>query len=280
MATGPTHAMSGLAAWAAVTAIAADTALGTLSIKGWLVGAVLATGAALLPDLDHPESTVSSTFGQVTAAGSKLINAVSHGIYQVTRTSRDSDRDGGHRGFTHTLVFAAFAAVITTATIQTSRSWALPVLMFFFSGLAVRGIMHKWCPRNDALWITGTAIMLTYACLKWTDQTSADAAACGVAVGIGCIAHYLGDAITEQGCPILWPVPIAWRTWFPVAPPKFLRMRTGGRVEMALVGPLVTLVAVWASAIALHRAGALPMLDGVNMTPWNLIDLPDWKFWT
>ncbi|MBM7770185.1 membrane-bound metal-dependent hydrolase YbcI (DUF457 family) [Actinokineospora baliensis] len=270
MSTGPTHAMSGLAAWAAVTALAEGTAIGSLSAKGWLVGAVLATGAALLPDLDHPESTVSSTFGPVTQAASKIFNTISRGIYKVTRTKRDSKREGGHRGFTHTLVFALIATVVTTAIIQTSRSWALPVLMFFFSGLAVRGIMHKWCPRNDALWITGTALLLTYACLKWTDQTTADAAACGVAVGIGCIAHYLGDAITEQGCPILWPVPIAWKTWYPVAPPKFLRMRTGGRVEMALVGPALTVVAVWMSAVALQRTGVLPMLDGVPLTPWAM----------
>ncbi|SER80684.1 LexA-binding, inner membrane-associated putative hydrolase [Actinokineospora terrae] len=261
--------MSGLAAWAAVTALAEGHNLGSLSAKGWLVGAVLATGAALLPDLDHPESTVSSTFGPVTQAASKVFNSISHGVYRLTRTKRDSNRDGGHRGLTHTLVFALVATVVTTAIIQTSRSWALPVLMFFFSGLAVRGIMHKWCPRNDALWITGSALLLTYACLKWTDQTTADAAACGVAVGIGCVAHYLGDAITEQGCPILWPVPIAWKTWFPVAPPKIMRMRTGGRVEMTLVGPALTVLALWMSAIALHRTGVLPMLDGIPLAPWS-----------
>ncbi|WP_181399901.1 metal-dependent hydrolase [Actinokineospora spheciospongiae] len=268
MSTGPTHAMSGLAAWAGVTALATGSAVGNLSAKGWLVGAVLATGAALLPDLDHPESTVSSTFGPVTAAASKLINAISHGVYRLTRTKRDSNRDGGHRGLTHTLVFAVLAAVVTTATVQTSRSWALPLLMFFFCGLAVRGILHKWSPRHDALWITGTSLLLTYACLKWTDQTDADAAACGVAVGIGCIAHYFGDAITEQGCPMLWPVPIAWKTWYPVAPPKVMRMRTGGKVEMAVVGPVLTVVAVWMSAIALQRTGVVPFLEHIPLTPW------------
>ncbi|WP_033400588.1 metal-dependent hydrolase [Actinokineospora enzanensis] len=269
MSTGPTHAISGLAAWAAVTALAADSAIGNLSTKGWLVGAILATGAALLPDLDHPESTVSATFGPVTQAASSLLNGLSSGLYRLTRTKRDSKRGGGHRGFTHTLVFAVIATVVTTAIVQTSRSWALPLLMFFFCGLAVRGIMHKWSPRHDALWITGTALILTYACLKWTDHSDANAAACGVAVGIGCIAHYLGDAITEQGCPILWPVPIGLKTWYPVAPPKILRMRTGGRVEMALVGPVLTVVAIWMSAIALHRTGALPMLDGIRLAPWT-----------
>ncbi|OLR90533.1 metal-dependent hydrolase [Actinokineospora bangkokensis] len=268
MSTGPTHAMSGLAAWAATTALAEGTALGSLSAKGWFVGAILATGAALLPDLDHPTSTVSGTFGPVTQAASKLLHGTSHLVYRATRTNRDANRDGGHRGLTHTLFFAALAAVVTTAIVQTSRSWALPLLMFFFCGLAVRGIMHKWCPKHDALWITGSALLLTYACLKWTDQTDADAAACGIAVGIGCIAHYLGDAITEQGCPILWPVPIAWKTWYPVAPPKLLRMRTGGRVEMAIIGPILTVIAVWMSAIALQRTGIIPALQDVRLAPW------------
>src|SRR6266487_1729780 len=50
MATGPTHAMSGLLAWSAVTALATGHAIGQLSPRAWVVGAVLSTGAALLPD--------------------------------------------------------------------------------------------------------------------------------------------------------------------------------------------------------------------------------------
>lgn len=269
MATGPTHAMSGLAAWAAVTALASDHAVGNLTPQAWFVGAALAAGGALLPDLDHPESTVSTTFGPVSLALSNVLNSVSHGVYRATRTRKDSNRKGGHRGLTHTLVFAIIAAILTTAVVQTSKSWALPLLMFFFCGLAVRGIMHEWSPRNDALLITGTSALLTIICLKWTDQTATSAAACGVAVGIGCIAHYLGDAITEQGCPILWPVPIAWKTWFPIAPPKIMRMRTGGKVELALVAPVLTVVAVWLSIAALQRAGALPNIPHVNLLPWT-----------
>ncbi|MBY8853663.1 metal-dependent hydrolase, partial [Saccharothrix sp. MB29] len=61
MSTGPTHAMSGLLAWAAVTALAPEHPIGQLTPQSWAVGAVLATGAALLPDLDHPSSTISRT---------------------------------------------------------------------------------------------------------------------------------------------------------------------------------------------------------------------------
>ncbi|MFD7656266.1 metal-dependent hydrolase [Actinosynnema sp. NPDC059797] len=267
MSTGPTHAMSGLLAWAAVTAFADEHPIGQLTPQSWAVGAVLATGAALLPDLDHPSSTISRTFGPVSQGASALINTTSKFVYRTTRTRKDSKRDGGHRGLTHTLVFAMVAAVFTTAVVQQSQKWALPALMFVFAGLAVRGIMNDWCPQRDALLITGVSAGITILCLAWTTQTPASAAACGLAVGIGCVAHFLGDAITEQGCPILWPIPLGGKTWFPVAPPKVMRMQTGGKVEMAVVGPLITILSVWLSAAALQRAGALPFLDSFDLLP-------------
>jgi membrane-bound metal-dependent hydrolase YbcI (DUF457 family) len=259
--------MSGLLSWAAITALAANHPIGHLQPQSWAVGAVLATGAALLPDLDHPQSTVSRTFGPLTQGISGGVNTISALVYRTTRTRRDSNRDGGHRGLTHTLVFALISAVATTAIVQTSQKWALPLLMFVFAGLAVRGIMNEWDSKSDALLITVASAAITWACIAWTAQTPASAAACGVAVGIGCIAHYLGDAITEQGCPMLWPIPLGGKTWFAVAPPKIMRMKTGGKVEMAVVGPIITVLSVWLSAAALQHAGALPFLGSFDLLP-------------
>lgn len=267
MATGPTHAMSGLLAWSTVTALATTHPIGQLTPRAWVVGAVLASGAALLPDLDHPSATVSRTFGFISQGISSLLEGLSRGIYKVTRTRKDPKREGGHRGFTHTLVFAVLAALITTGVVMTSQKWALPALMFVFCGLAVRGIMHEWHPTHDALIITFASAGLTWLCLEWTEQTDANAAACGIAVAIGCIAHYLGDAITERGCPMLWPIPFGGRTWYPVAPPKLLRMRTGGKVELMLIAPLITIGAVWLSLLALQHAGALPFLSDLSLSP-------------
>ncbi|PKW12742.1 metal-dependent hydrolase [Saccharopolyspora spinosa] len=267
MATGPTHAMSGVAAWAAVTALADTHALGQLSPKTWVVGATLSAGAALLPDIDHPKSTVASTFGAVSRGASTGISGFSGFIYRLTRTKHDSDREGTHRGFTHTVVFALLAGLITTAIMQTSAGAALGVLMFFFAGLAVRGLLHTWSSSKDAMLITAASVLLTIACWAWADDQPTNAAAFGVAVMIGCIAHFIGDAITEQGCPMLWPVPLSGMTWYPVAPPKALRMRTGGKVEMVLVGPGLTIAAVVLSAVALYRIGAAPWLAQLDLPP-------------
>ncbi|MGW5642724.1 metal-dependent hydrolase [Saccharopolyspora sp. NPDC003752] len=267
MATGPTHAMSGVAAWAAVTALADTHALGQLSPKTWVVGATLSAGAALLPDIDHPKSTVASTFGAVSRGASAGISGFSGFVYRLTRTKHDSNREGTHRGFTHTVVFAVLAGLITTAIVQTSQGTALGVLMFFFAGLAVRGLLHTWSSSKDALMITVASVLLTLACWAWAGDQPTNAAAFGVAVMIGCIAHFIGDAITEQGCPMLWPVPLSGKTWYPVAPPKAMRMRTGGKVEMVLVGPGLTIAAVVLSAVVLYRIGAAPWIAQLDLPP-------------
>ena len=267
MATGPTHAISGLAAWAAVTALADSHLIGQLSPKTWVVGATLASGAALLPDIDHPKSTVASTFGALSRGFSAAISGLSGFLYRLTRTKSDSDREGTHRGFTHTVVFAVLAGLITTAIVQSSSGAALGVLMFTFAGLAVRGIMHTWSPRQDALLIACASLGLTLTCWYWAGDQPTDAAAFGVAVMLGCIAHFIGDAITEQGCPMLWPFPLSGKTWYPVAPPKALRMSTGGKVEMALVGPGLTLIAVVLGAVVLYRVGAAPWIATLDLPP-------------
>lgn len=267
MATGPTHAMSGLVAWAAVTTLADTHAIGQLSPKTWVVGATLASGSALLPDIDHPKSTVASTFGGISRGTSAALANISGFLYRLTRTKRDSDREGTHRGFTHTIVFAILAGLITTAIVQSSDGTALGVLMFVFAGLAVRGLMHTWCTTKDALLITVVSLLLTLTCWAWAGEQPFDAAAFGVAVMLGCIAHQIGDAITEMGCPMLWPIPISGKTWFPVAPPKALRMSTGGKVEMVLVGPGLTILAVALSSVVLFRIGAAPWLAQLDLPP-------------
>ncbi|MBA8822743.1 membrane-bound metal-dependent hydrolase YbcI (DUF457 family) [Saccharopolyspora lacisalsi] len=267
MATGPTHAMSGLVGWAAVTALAGSHTIGQLSAKTWVVGATLATGAALLPDIDHPKSTVARTFGGMSRGVSAAMSGLSGFMYRLTRTKHDSDREGTHRGFTHTVVFALLAGVTTTAVVQSSDGAALGVLMFVFAGLTVRGLMHNWSPRSDALLIAAVSLVLTIVCWAWAGDQPHQAAAFGVAVMTGCVMHFVGDAITEQGCPMLWPIPLGGKTWFPVAPPKALRMKTGGRVELVLLGPTLTVIAVVLSAVVLYRVGAVPWLDRAGLPP-------------
>jgi membrane-bound metal-dependent hydrolase YbcI (DUF457 family) len=83
----------------------------------------------------------------------------------------------------------------------------------------------------------------------------------------GCLAHCLGDAITEDGCPFLWPVPLGLRLWRPLGLPTPLRYRTGGKVEMLFIGPLCTVLSVWLAAIALQQMHLISWLDNVPLIP-------------
>src|SRR5438094_717505 len=66
----------------------------------------------------------------------------------------------------------------------------------------------------------------------------------GIAVAAGCLTHCLGDALTEAGCPFLFPVPIAGETWYEIRPPRFLRFKTGKKVENRLIFPVFVLLGV------------------------------------
>jgi membrane-bound metal-dependent hydrolase YbcI (DUF457 family) len=247
--------------------IAATAHGASFTPASWILGAVLTTGGALLPDIDHPPSTVARTFGPVTRVLAKIVNRSSELVYRVTKTKHDSHRDGGHRTFTHTIVFAALAGFGTTTLLRVGHWQALVALLFVFSGLALRGLLHTWKHGQDGLAVTVAAATLTALLWQLLKNQPDQAVWSGIAVALGCVAHCLGDTITERGCPMFWPVPLGLRTWFPVAPPKAMRMRTGGTVELKLTLPLLMLVALWLSVASLQRIGALPWLHGLHLLP-------------
>jgi membrane-bound metal-dependent hydrolase YbcI (DUF457 family) len=92
---GRTHALSGAVVGAAVGLTATHLTPGPLA-----VGVVLTAGAAVLPDIDHPDATCARSFGFITQAFAWVIEHVS----------------GGHRHGTHSLVgIAAFSAAAFAA---------------------------------------------------------------------------------------------------------------------------------------------------------------------
>jgi membrane-bound metal-dependent hydrolase YbcI (DUF457 family) len=53
----------------------------------------------------------------------------------------------------------------------------------------------------------------------------------GGAIALGCWTHCLGDSLTVSGCPWLWPLPIAGRTWYDIGTPRWIRFHTGSSTE-------------------------------------------------
>src|SRR5699024_12320128 len=95
------HALARPASWLALPGCAsarghqAGLGLWARSSEQVLAGAVVATGAALLPDIDHPGATVSRSGGLLTRPLSRAVS-----------------RAAGHRGGNHTpLAVAAFTAL-------------------------------------------------------------------------------------------------------------------------------------------------------------------------
>lgn len=178
---GRTHAASGTLAWAAVCAAAP-----LFGIRpGWpavLAGLVSTAGAALLPDLDHPEATIAHTFGPLTRALAQFVHRVS----------------GGHRHATHSLAFVALSAALVWPAVLLGRGWFAWPALFVLASFAGRALHLKLSM------VPAAAVAFTGVCW-FTLRTDVSWLPWSVLAGI--LAHLAGDCLTCEGCPLLWPKP-------------------------------------------------------------------------
>lgn len=244
------HSLTGAAA-GLTAAMVADTTGLPISTPGAFLAASICAGAALLPDIDHPGATVSRAFGPLTGALSLSLHKTSERVYHATRTVHDEDRDGGHRGLTHSWPFAlAVGAVVMLAVWLWGRPAALAV-MFVFLSLALRGLLPdlvrdvEYAPgsrrRSRARgWIGISALS---AGLTWLTGAWLPAQEAGVWLGavaaLGCLVHCWGDSLTLMGCPWLWPIKIKNQRWYPIGTPAAIRFRAGGAIERWIVAVLL-----------------------------------------
>lgn len=215
---GRTHAVSGAVAMLAAAPAVAWAAPRYAPHGGVQLAAasVVAAGAALLPDLDHPSATVARAFGPVTRLLARL----------VARAS------GGHRHGTHSVPAVLLAAAVFGQAGEVGGWWAwTPVVLLAGLAAAAVGLARPVfaVAATAALVAAGVAAGVQFG--PWL----------GVAVGVGVAAHLAGDCATEQGCPLWWPYPRRYR---------FARLTTGSRVETRFVLPL--LVAALAGAVVLR----------------------------
>ena len=251
---GPSHALSGAAVW-----LSGSWALAHLGYAqtplAIAVGTAVCAGGALFPDLDLSGkvtrnaggATVARTFGVFSLFVAECIEKLSLGVYYATKLSRDPRRDNGHRTFTHTLPFTALVGWGTTALCGHVGRWAVLGVVFFMVGLALRGLFDEWAQR--AGWLIVTVVSAAVAWVTFL-KLPADRGypMLGLAVGVGCLVHILGDMITKNGVPILWPIPLGRRTWRMIGVPSGLAVRVGGTVEVVVLRTAFALVSVLALA--------------------------------
>ncbi|MEV6982777.1 metal-dependent hydrolase [Sphaerisporangium sp. NPDC051017] len=229
---GHTHALSGAAAWLllapALTALpalggpAADLApmvAGVLSPGELIAGTLVCAGGAMLPDLDHPHATIAQTFGPVTWVLSKVVNWVS----------------GGHRHATHSLAFAVaagFGAYFLADRYPVGRD----IVVILMIGLAVRAIGIGIPGKTVVSALVNIAI--TAGAFILLQSRGVDYLWLGFAVAIGCLAHVVGDCLTERGCPVLWPLQHRWLL------PWKIGIKTGRAFEVKILGPVLSVVVI------------------------------------
>lgn len=260
---GPTHAMSGAAAGLAIGALLPVGWGGATSATEAFVFAGVTAGAALLPDLDTPQSTLARSFGLVSKLIAHVTENVSKSLYAATKTRKDARITNGHRTATHTVWFALLAGAGAAALVTAFGKTGVIGVLAFMLGLAIRGLAPTWTRKQDWVYVTGLSLALAVA--VWLALPSwAGSAALGAAVTTGVLVHLLGDMITKRGVPILGGVvTIGGKRWRNIRPPGPLRIRAGAGMDTMLA-----LACTAATGILAYCVVAAPHLIGA---PWAAV---------
>ncbi|MFC4225414.1 metal-dependent hydrolase [Lysinibacter cavernae] len=230
---GYNHAISGAAAWVAVST-ATPYSLGMVPMGPLEVvsGAVICAGAALLPDADHHNATIAHSVPVVGRVAAGAVGTLT----------------GGHRHGLHSVLaivgiwfLMSFIATLTwepgllARTIFIGAAITTAALLAF--ALKVLKVAKTW-PKA---WLFGMLLSAVLALVQ--PQVASWFPIC---VTIGFMAHLVGDLLTVGGLPLLWPIvikppaliantPILNKVWMPngyVAIP--ILGRTGSAREMLL----------------------------------------------
>jgi membrane-bound metal-dependent hydrolase YbcI (DUF457 family) len=192
---GRDHALSGALIFAALAPEMHVTG-------GYLAtGVVLSAGAGVLPDIDHPDSSMALSFGFLTNSFSWLVEHVS----------------GGHRHLTHAILGVIIAhrgrvaaywyqLVYRIPRSRTSRSpgtWSRLASSSRCCTPALRAL--KVAHHADLIAIAGAAATV-YTGADLIQLTQWHIPLIGLATALGCVAHIAGDELTHAGCPLLYPV--------------------------------------------------------------------------
>lgn len=140
---------------------------------------------------------------------------------------------GGHRQGTHS-VLGLGCGVVVAAVFGWIGGVPLGLYLAFLAALALSALRLR---------LVGGPVLHTVVCLVlgavltitavWRPPA---AGAVVVAVGLGLAAHIVGDCLTREGCPLLWP--------FSPRRLSLLGVRTDSPIERYLIGPGLVLIAI------------------------------------
>jgi membrane-bound metal-dependent hydrolase YbcI (DUF457 family) len=267
---GPSHALSGAAAWLVGSAIAHQVANYNPTPVTLAVGTVMCAGGALLPDLDmsgrvttkEGGATVAHTFGRLSMFVAEVLEKLSLGIYDLTRKRNDPQRHNGHRTFTHTLPFNILVGFGAFELCDRLGKWAVLGVLFFTFAMALRGLFSRWAQKAGWIIVTLTAAVGAVGAY-WRLDPNGDYTVLGLALGVGGLIHLIGDMITPHGCPVLWPIPLHRMRWRNIGLPDAVAVQVGGKVEVFVLRTMFVLIAL----VAAGWLALLPVLQRYDMLP-------------
>ena len=256
----------------AVSGVAVGCGLAALCPAPWPVEALAVAvfgGAALLPDIDHVNSTVARSLGPLTNTISRAVDWLSVELYHATRTPLDpASRTNGHRLITHTPVGSA-----VLATLFGVAFWWGPVSCAVAVGLVcallahgtravAKPLLRKLLGFRGAVaptvavvcGVSAYGVSIWYPGWWWLYA---------VAVLGGCLIHREGDWCTNSGVPYRrWPMLVDGCRWAKsTAPATF---KTGQHFEHFAVRPLLY------AGCLLGFLAAVGLLDDAVVLGWKL----------
>lgn len=260
--SGVTHALSAVAIiLAAFTWRPAwyDVLFHTRSL--WVLALMLlvATGGALMPDLDNTKSSAKSALGFIGDGLSAFMRMTAPMIQSVFHTKYDKDYGNAHRGFYHYGITAVGAGALfywlcsmrrvgVVAGFAVSGATVAIVLAFVAVHIALSVLIKPilWKMRSGA-GALGDVIPLLVSVgvvgVIWHAlPADANYALVGLAFGVGWFIHEIGDCFTTDGDPILAPLKIRGKMMYDV---RFLPIASGGAVEKMVIAPLLIVVIIW-----------------------------------
>ena len=208
---GSSHAATGVLAGAAIGALCGSGPMDVLSC------AAVGAGAALLPDLDEPGSTVGRSLGLVTEKASERLREASRRVYLRTATEVElsAGRDGTHRYLTHTLpACAAFGLLALAVAAIAPLGTGLVVFATAALGLGtVARSLTTWGSLRRRRIVASVAAVVI-AAGAFAESGGPAPWLVGTTVALGALTHVLGDWLTRSGVPLAWPFVVRGKRWW------------------------------------------------------------------
>jgi membrane-bound metal-dependent hydrolase YbcI (DUF457 family) len=147
-----------------------------------LAGTVISAGTGLLPDLDHPQSNMARALGPVTMVLSRVVNKLA----------------GGHRRGTHSLLAMIILYFVITWLLAAYGGWAAILLVMLPVSLVTRVALAQ------KRVLVNVAASVPISLFLWSMAPGTEWLIPAYVLGYG--LHLVGDMLTVDGVPFLWPL--------------------------------------------------------------------------